>query len=133
MKIVIKKVYKQLKMFIIRKKFKLKKKNVHKTFYVAKGVSLAPDLKAGAFSYVGSNSQIYPKVKIGDYTMISSNVNIIGGDHVYDVVGVPITFSDRGVIKQTNIGKDVWIGANVTIIVGVKICLLYTSPSPRDA
>ncbi|MCG1037472.1 CatB-related O-acetyltransferase [Polaribacter sp. DS7-9] len=108
-------------MFFVRKKFKLNKNNIHKTFYVAKGVSLASDLKAGAFSYIGTNSRIYPKVEIGDYTMIAGDVRIVGGDHTYDTPGLPIIFCDRGIVNKTIIGKDVWVGANSIIMTGVRI------------
>lgn len=121
MKIFIKKLYKKMKMFFVKKKFNLKKENIHKTFYVANGVHLSSDLKAGAFSYVGTNSIIYPKVEIGAYTMIANNVKIIGGDHTFDVAGKPMIFCDRGVINKTKIGKDVWIGANSIILCGVEI------------
>jgi len=108
-------------MYFVRRKFKLSKANVHKTFYVAKGVSLASDLKAGAFSYIGTNSKIYPKVEIGDYTMIAGDVKVVGGDHTYDTPGLPIIFCDRGIIDKTIIGKDVWIGTNSIVMTGVKI------------
>ena len=121
MKIVVKKTYKYIKMYFIRKKFKLKASKVHKTFYVASGVNLASDLKAGAYSYVGTNSELYPNVEIGDYTIIAGNVKIVGGDHTFETPGLPIIFCDRGCIDKTIIGKDVWIGTNSIIMTGVKI------------
>ena len=121
MKIILKKIYKYLKMYFVRKKFNLKYHNIHKTFYVASGVVLASDLKAGAYSYVGTNSELYPNVEIGDYTMIAGNVKIIGGDHTFQTPGLPIIFCDRGIINKTIIGKDVWVGTNSTIMTGVII------------
>jgi acetyltransferase-like isoleucine patch superfamily enzyme len=121
MKIKLKKIYKYLKMYFIHRKFNLKKQNIHKTFYVASGVVLASDLKAGAYSYVGTNSELYPNVEIGDYTMIAGNVKIIGGDHTFQTPGLPIIFCDRGIVNKTIIGKDVWVGTNSTIMTGVII------------
>lgn len=106
-------------MFFIRKKLKLK--NVHKTFYTGGKSRISSDLKAGAYSYIGPSCIIYPKVSIGDYTMLANNVSIIGGDHEFGESEVPIIFAGRGVLKETIIGKDVWIGAYSRIKTGVKI------------
>jgi acetyltransferase-like isoleucine patch superfamily enzyme len=121
MKILIKKIYKYFKMYFVIKKFKLNKTKIHKTFYVSKGVYLASDLKAGAYSYVGANCKLYPRVEIGDYTMLADDVKVVGGDHTFDTPGLPMIFCDRGIINKTIIGKDVWIGTNVIIMTGVKI------------
>lgn len=106
-------------MYYYRNKYKLR--DVHSTFYMGGKSSIASDLCAGAYVYIGPNCLIYPKVKIGDYSMLANDVSIIGGDHSYDHVGVPIIFSGRGELKETIIGKDVWIGAYSKIMAGVKI------------
>lgn len=108
-------------MFWVRKKFFLNKSYIHPTFYVAKNVSLPKDLKAGAYAYVGPRCIIYPKTEIGDYTMIANDVKIIGGDHTFNLPGIPMVFCPRGEIKPTKIGKDVWIGANSIIMTGISI------------
>lgn len=119
--VLIKEKYKRIKMFFIRAKFGLNKKDVHPTFYVSKGVSLPKNLKAGAYVYIGNNTEVYPNVEIGDYTMISSDVKIIGGDHTYKTPSLPMIFCDRGEVKKTYIGKDVWIGTRSIIMTGVHI------------
>lgn len=96
-------------------------KNVDRTFYMNSGCKVSSDLKAGAYVFVGFNCVIYPKVKIGDYTMLAPEVKILGGDHKYDEVGVPMIFSGRDVQLETEIGKDVWIGTRSLILRGVKI------------
>jgi len=106
-------------MFLLRRIYNLK--NVHSTFYLGGNSSVSSDFIAGAYSYVGPGCLIYPKVKIGDYTMLAQNVQIIGGDHDFTKPGVPIIFSNRGKLNETDIGKDVWIGANTIILTGVKI------------
>lgn len=53
--------------------------------------------------------------------MLANNVSIIGGDHIYTKAGIPIIFSGRPELKETIIGKDVWIGAHSIIMAGVKI------------
>lgn len=96
-------------------------KYVDKTFNIGGKSSISPDLIAGAYSYVGPNCLIYPKVSIGKYTMLAQNVQIIGSDHNYDNPEIPIIFSGRPEMKETNIGEDVWIGANAIIFTGVTI------------
>lgn len=53
--------------------------------------------------------------------MLANNVSIIGGDHKYDIPGLPIIFSGRSSLASTIIGKDVWIGAHCIIKAGVQI------------
>ncbi|HMG82325.1 MAG TPA: hypothetical protein VK559_04775, partial [Ferruginibacter sp.] len=49
------------------------------------------ELNIGDFVYIGNNCHLsIDDLKIGDYTMIASRVSIVGGDHRFDIVGVPI-------------------------------------------
>lgn len=108
-----------IKRFYYIHKYQLK--NVSHTIYFGGGSKISKDLIAGDYVYIGPHCIIYPKVEIGDYTLLANNVSIIGCDHVYDNVGVPIIFSGRKLLPSTVIGKDCWIGANVIIMVGVHI------------
>lgn len=119
MKNKIREFYRIIRMMIIRRKYNLQ--NVHKTFYAGGKSKISSDLIAEEYVYIGPNSIIYPKVKIGAYTMLANNVSIIGGDHVFDIPGMPIIFSGRDVLHETVIGKDVWIGAFSVIMAGVTI------------
>tara|TARA_R110002020_G_scaffold417571_1_gene626728 strand:- start:31318 stop:31890 length:573 start_codon:yes stop_codon:yes gene_type:complete len=94
---------------------------VHRTFNIGGKCSISCDFQAAEYSYVGKGCVIYPGVIIGRYTMLAPNVMIIGGDHRHDLPGVPTTFSGRGVLEATKIGRDVWIGANSIILTGVTI------------
>ena len=94
---------------------------VDRTFIATANCHISKDLKAGAYSYIGPGCTIYPKVSIGKYTMIANDVHILGGDHKFDKVGIPIIFSGRGTLKDTIIGDDVWIGAYSIIMAGVHI------------
>jgi acetyltransferase-like isoleucine patch superfamily enzyme len=106
-------------MFCLRKKLKLK--NVHNTLYMVGKSIVFPDLVAGAYTYIGPSCMVCPKVEIDDYSMLANDVSIIGGDHDFSKVGIPIVFSGRGMLKKTIIGKDVWIGADTKILAGVNI------------
>src|SRR5690606_2532202 len=46
---------------------------------------------------------------------------IVGDDHVWDVVGVPMQFTGRPRQQTTRIGRDVWVGRDATICRGVTI------------
>lgn len=96
-------------------------KNVHKTFYLGGKGQISKDLVAGEYSFIGSKCVIYPLVEIGAYSMLAPEVKIIGGDHNYKTIGVPIIFSGRDLQKKTVIGKDVWIGYGTVIMRGVTI------------
>ncbi len=96
-------------------------KQVHSTFIAAPRCSIAKDFKGGEYSYVGPGLSIYPGVSIGKYTMIANNVHIIGGDHCFNKVGIPIIFSGREPRKETIIGSDCWIGAYSVVMTGVHI------------
>ncbi|MBI5975588.1 CatB-related O-acetyltransferase [Staphylococcus canis] len=88
----------------------------------------------GQYSYVGFGSE-FNHVEIGNYCSISSNVKIGLGKHPTHFFSTsPVFYSNQNPfgIKMkykhyddapnlTRIGHDVWIGANVLIMDGVKI------------
>lgn len=112
-------LYRFYKRLVIRYIYRLK--NVHPTFNIGGKSTIAKDLFAHEYSYIGKGGLIYPGVTIGRYTMLAQNVQIIGSDHNYNIPGLPSTFSGRPSLKRTYIGRDVWIGANVIIMTGVTI------------
>ncbi|HRS72718.1 MAG TPA: CatB-related O-acetyltransferase [Anaerohalosphaeraceae bacterium] len=80
-------------------------------------------IEAGDYVFFGRKVHIYANVKIGHFVMIASHVAIVGGDHRFDVVGVPMRFTGRDGLEelQTIIEDDVWVGHGATIMAGVKI------------
>lgn len=101
--------------------FKYGLKYVHKTFFIQADVDVSSDLCAGAYSYVGKNCSICPKVELGKYVMLAPRVTIVGGDHIFEDVGVPMIFAGRPDMPRTVIEDDVWVGINVTVMAGVRI------------
>ena len=83
--------------------------------------NISKDLRMGRYGYIGKGAMICPKVSIGHYSMLATSVSIVGGDHNYDKIGLPIIFSGRPELPSTSIGNDVWIGHRATIMAGVKI------------
>lgn len=117
---IIRKIGRTIKARYYRWRYKLK--NVHPTtYYGGAAYYISPDLVTEKNVYIGPRSLIYAKVRIGAYTMLANDVQIIGGDHRYDIPGVPIIYAGRTELKATTIGRDCWIGARSTIMCGVSI------------
>jgi len=80
----------------------------------------------GVKSYVNYNS-IIANCKVGNYCSIGPNCVIGLGNHPVDFVSSSSFFYQTGNLHYTkeqldvNIGHDVWIGANTTILNGVHI------------
>lgn len=107
------------KMYYVHRRLGLS--HVHKTFYVNTPYEISKDLITGQYCFMGSGCWICPNVTIGNYVMIAPDCAIIGGDHIFDKVGVPIIFSGRPAIPKTVIDDDVWIGYRSIITAGVHI------------
>jgi acetyltransferase-like isoleucine patch superfamily enzyme len=80
-------------------------------------------ITAGDYVFIGINVHICANVQIGHFVLLASDVAIVGGDHRFDVVGVPIRFTGRDGMEEllTVIEDDVWIGHGCIIIAGVRI------------
>lgn len=94
---------------------------VHPTASVHRSASVARDLQADAYAFVGPGCYLSPMVEIGAYSMLAPRVAIVGGDHRHDVVGTPIQFTGRPRQLPTKIGRDVWIGYGAIVSRGVTI------------
>lgn len=115
----IRKIGRYFKALYYRRRYHLQ--YVDKTVYFGGKSYISGDLVVGRYSYIGPGCSIHPNVKIGEFTMLANNISIVGGDHRYDVIGVPVILSGRDVIKETLIGSDCWIGAHTIIMSGVRI------------
>lgn len=95
--------------------------HVDPTFYAVSGSTIAADLVAGPFSFVGADCFIGPRVRLGKYVMLAPRVGIVGADHRFDVAGEAIIFSGRPAVPETTIEDDAWIGFGAIIIAGVRV------------
>ena len=116
---MIKKVFRYLKSTYFVLKYSLK--NVQRPILFGGSSQISKDLVTEPNVFIGKNCIVYPKVRIGAYTMIANNVSIIGADHEFSKVGTPSIFSGRPLLKETIIGRDVWIGANSIVMTGVVV------------
>jgi acetyltransferase-like isoleucine patch superfamily enzyme len=80
-------------------------------------------ISVGDFVFIGAKAHVYANVTIGNFVMLASNVAIVGGDHRFDIVGVPIRFTGRDGMEElmTIIEDDAWIGHGSIIMAGMKI------------
>lgn len=112
--------YRSVLMIYKRKRYGLKQ--VHPTFFMSGSSRVHRDFIAGAYSYMGWGCFIGPQVEIGAYSMLAPHVAIVGGDHRYDVPGVPMIFAGRPEEqKKTVIESDVWVGYGAIVMAGVRI------------
>lgn len=63
---------------------------------------------------------IQSNVTIGDDVIMGPDVKIYSRNHVFDDPDRPIAVQGKRFLT-TSVGDDVWIGANVVILAGVKI------------
>ncbi|MBP9181991.1 MAG: CatB-related O-acetyltransferase [Fuscovulum sp.] len=108
-----------LRMFFRR--YRYRAFEVDPSSYLAAGSSIHPSLKMDAYGYIGPHATIPPGVQMGKYVMIGPELLITGNDHRFDLPGQAVIFSGRPEPKGCVIEDDVWIGARVTIMMGVRI------------
>jgi len=71
-----------------------------------------------------NNATIYGYSQLGRYCSIARGAAIGAPDHLLTGVTTAISFADIGLHTtwlRTEVGHDVWVGANATVIAGVKI------------
>jgi acetyltransferase-like isoleucine patch superfamily enzyme len=89
--------------------------------YTFNTISVGNNVFIGPRAYLNST---HSTIDLGDGVMIGPEVMMVGGNHRYSVLGVPMhlihekTDGDDGPIT---IGSDVWIGARATILKDVTV------------
>lgn len=117
-------MYRQLKRKIKQilyghKKFKKQGKNV---LYDYRKSSFSYDrMEVGDDVFIATKAHFSGEVKIGKNVMFGPGVTIMGGDHLFGVVGKSVRFlkpqkneNNREIIIE----DEVWCGSNVTILKG---------------
>jgi acetyltransferase-like isoleucine patch superfamily enzyme len=95
--------------------------SVHWTFYIGANCAVSADLVAHEHSFVNVECVLGPRVELHRYAMLAPRVAIVGGDHCYDQVGVPVIFAGRPEMPKTTIEADAWIGYGAIIMAGVTV------------
>lgn len=89
--------------------------------YINKNATISPTLVIGNNSGIGANSIIGRGTTIGDNVMMGPECYIYTRNHAFSRTDVPMREQGMQDFKPVTIGNDVWIGARVTILPGVKI------------
>jgi maltose O-acetyltransferase len=91
-----------------------------KNIRVKSGAEIAMNSIVGNDSELGSNCVIQSNVVIGNNVIMGPDVKIYSRNHNSERIDIPIQKQGKDRLK-TEIGNDVWIGANVIITAGNKI------------
>jgi acetyltransferase-like isoleucine patch superfamily enzyme len=80
------------------------------------------DITLGAEANVGFNVEIFSAadVRVGARTLVAAYTYLVGGDHLFDRVDVPVLQQGR-TAKGIDIGENVWLGAHVVVTDGARI------------
>lgn len=93
--------------------------------YLSRGVVIhtyGGSVALGHNVFVGPYTVIYGHggITIGDDTLISMHCRILSSNHTVPGMSLPIR-SQPDIPQPTRIGRDVWLGAGVTVLGGVTI------------
>lgn len=88
--------------------------------YLAGHTHVRDDVVIGADCSVNAFTEIRGTVRIGDAVRIGASTSIIGFNHGFDRLDVPV-FRQPHVSRGIEIGDNVWIGAHVVVLDGVTI------------
>lgn len=87
------------------------------TFWYPYRISIGNDVTLNEWVYLSG----FGGLRIGDHVRIGHRVSIITSDHCHDDINIPIC--QQGLISAAVVIEDnVWIGCNVTILKGVRVC-----------
>jgi len=118
---MIKNFLKRVRMFVVRIS-KPKLIRCGRGTYFGSSVIIGPGrVSIGYKSFIGPECWIQSDANIGNFVMIAGRVAIVGGDHRFDVAGVPTIEAGRAQNKLVTICDDVWIGYGAIIMHGVTI------------
>ena len=60
-------------------------------------------------------------ISIGNDVMLAQNVQVIGGNHEFKSLDLPMRLQGEGKQGAISIGNDVWLGAGCIVLTGVTI------------
>jgi acetyltransferase-like isoleucine patch superfamily enzyme len=80
------------------------------------------NIDLGEEANIGFNVEIFSAadVRVGARTLIAAYTYLVGGDHLFDRVDVPVLQQGR-TARGIDVGENVWLGAHVVITDGSRI------------
>ena len=88
---------------------------------IEKGARFSPHITIGYHSGLGINSVIGNDVHIGDHVMMGPECHIYTRNHKISRTDIPIREQGYDEVNPVYIEDDVWIGARVIILPGIRI------------
>jgi acetyltransferase-like isoleucine patch superfamily enzyme len=82
-----------------------------------------PTINIGDDVFIGANCEfnIRNGLSIGNHCLIASNCYVVDHDHGFSTRALPMAVQSGGGESAVVIENDVWIGANVVVLKGVRI------------
>ena len=80
------------------------------------------NIDLGEEANIGFNVEIFSAadVRVGARTLVAAYTYLVGGDHLYDRVDVPVLHQGR-TARGIDVGDNVWLGAHVVVTDGSRI------------
>lgn len=71
---------------------------------------------------IGFNVEVFSaaRVRIGKHVLVAAYTYLVGGDHLYDRVDVPVLHQGR-TAQGIDVGDNVWLGAHVVVTDGARV------------
>lgn len=91
--------------------------SVWRNVYFGSGLHIS----LGDYSNLGENAHVPSNTRIGNFVMMGPNCYILGVNHCYNRVDIPMIYQGLGELKQTIIEDDVWIGREVLFTPGRRV------------
>lgn len=88
---------------------------------IERGAQFSSEISLGDHSGIGVNALISSHVTIGNDVMMGPDCIILTANHSMERNGIPMRLQGHESFRPVVIGNDVWIGARVIILPGVKI------------
>lgn len=90
------------------------------------GIERGVDFGSGKYVRIGDNSNLGVRctahhVTIGKDVMMGADVLMLNSNHRFDRLDIPMMYQGYTSPEEIIVGDDVWIGARVIILPGVKI------------
>jgi maltose O-acetyltransferase len=98
-------------------------KSVGKEVNIERGASFVSgkEIEIGDYTGLGENCQVPDNIKIGRDVMMGPDVLIVGKNHEFSNVHLPMRLQGTRDASPVVIGDDVWIGARAIILPGITI------------
>jgi acetyltransferase-like isoleucine patch superfamily enzyme len=89
--------------------------------YPCKYISIGNNTSLGRNVTISTSESGRSPINIGSYVMIAERVMIIGGNHEFSRLDIPMDMQGEGKQGKIVIEDDVWIGAGSIILTGITI------------